>query len=151
MLLRTHFMIALLCGLLAMSYFNFSWLFLIVVLISTLISDLDSSRSRYGKKFWLLRPIQWLAGHRKIFHSFIFIFLIGVGIWFLSREISYAFVFGYGLHLLIDCLTLQGVMLFYPFSDFRIKGFIKTGGWIEWGIFLVSFLGVVLVLNGMFF
>jgi len=138
---------ALFFGLLAMQYFGFGWLFLMVVLMATVIPDLDTSKSRFGKKFWILRPIQWIAGHRKIFHSLIFVLVFGIGLWFIFPFVVYGFVFGYVLHLLLDCFTIQGVMLFYPFSEWRIKGFVKTSGWIEWGIFLIGFLGVVWIVK----
>ena len=42
-------------------------------------------------------------------------------------------------HLFLDVLTLSGVALFWPLK-FKIKGFVKSGSWVEDVIFVVLFL-----------
>lgn len=140
MLLRTHLVITVLLLLILDKLIGMSFTFAIVALFASLIPDLDSADSKYGRKFWILRPIQWLAGHRKFFHSLILPLLICVPIWVFSYSIAYAFLFGYGTHLLADALTIQGVMLFYPFSEKKISGFVSTGGLFEWCICIFGVL-----------
>lgn len=42
--------------------------------------------------------------------------LMNIGIYFLPHHIVIPFAIGYGMHLLMDVLTVQGIPLFYPFS-----------------------------------
>lgn len=135
MLIRTHLVIAFLFGLFFMNRFETNFLFLFVVLISTFIPDIDSRFSKLGKRK-IFRPLQYFAGHRKIFHSFVFLGLISFPLFFFSEIIFYGFVLGYSLHLFLDCFSVMGVYPFYPF-DFKIRGFIRTGGLFEILIFYI--------------
>lgn len=137
MLIRTHLIIALFFSLLVLNFFENKFLFLVVVLISTFIPDIDSRFSKLGK-LKIMRPLQFFAGHRKIFHSFIFLGLISYPLFFINKIIFYGFVLGYGIHLFSDCFTVRGINLFYPF-EYKIKGFVRTGSLIETIIFY-SFL-----------
>lgn len=133
MLIRTHLIIALFFSLLVLNFFENKFLFLIIVLISTYIPDIDSRFSKLGK-LKIMRPLQFFAGHRKIFHSFIFLGLISFPLFFINKTIFYGFVLGYGIHLFVDCFTVRGVNIFYPF-EYKIKGFVRTGSLIETIIF----------------
>ena len=133
MLIRTHLSIAFLISLIFMNYFENGFLFLFVVLISTFIPDIDSRFSKLGKII-IFRPLQFFAGHRKIFHSFLFLGLVSFPLFFINEIIFYGFIVGYGLHLFVDCFSVQGVNLFYPF-EYKLKGFIRTGSFFESFIF----------------
>jgi len=52
--------------------------------------------------------------------------------------IAFGVLIGYGLHLLADSLTIQGIRPFYPFKR-RLRWKIKTGGRFEVVLF-VGFL-----------
>jgi len=143
MLVRTHFAVALFFVLL-FGFFEKS--FLIAFFVATLIPDIDSRFSKLGKRI-IFRPLQFFAGHRKIIHSFIFLFLISIPLFFISKNIFYGFIFGYGLHLLVDCFTVQGINLFYPF-EFKISGFIRTGSFFETLVFYAFlFIDMFLVIR----
>ncbi len=133
MLIRTHLIIALFFSLIFLNYFDNKFLFLLIVLISTFIPDIDSRFSKLGKRK-IFRPLQFFAGHRKIFHSFLFLGLISFPLFFISKIIFFGFILGYGLHLFVDCFSVMGIKPFYPF-EYKIKGFIRTGKFLESLIF----------------
>jgi len=127
MLIRTHLAIAIFFVFLLNLEKDF--LFVFVVVISTFIPDIDSRFSKLGKRK-IFRSLQFFAGHRKIFHSFLFLALISVPIFFISKIIFYGFIFGYGIHLFVDCFSVIGIKPFYPF-EWKIKGFVRTGSLSE--------------------
>ena len=52
--------------------------FLAVAAVSSLIPDIDDSRSFIGKIFILSRIVHGIAGHRTITHSFLFALLVSL-------------------------------------------------------------------------
>ena len=145
MLIRTHLAISIFFILLFLPFFENKFVFCGILIVSTLLPDVDSSRSKIGKNF-LLRPLQFFFGHRGILHSFTFALMLSALIFFFSQEASVAFFFGYGLHLLADSLTMMGITPFYPISK-KWKGIIKTGGWNEAIIFMILILMNVALLT----
>jgi membrane-bound metal-dependent hydrolase YbcI (DUF457 family) len=135
MFARTHIVIVIFFSfILFWNNVNFL-LFLFVSVIATLIPDLDSKNSKFGKKK-VFRPLNLFMKHRGIVHSFIFLFALSIIILLLWKEILPPFILGYALHLITDSFTLRGTRIFYPFK-MRIKGIIKTGGIIELVIFFI--------------
>ena len=107
--------------------------FLGVALIGALMPDVDTPESKFGKKTGPLAHIfRFLAGHRGIFHSaFAAIFFAGL-VWFIVNPMyGTALFIGYASHLLIDGFTKSGINYLHPISNFRISGFITTGGMSE--------------------
>lgn len=144
MLFRTHLIIALFFILL---FFNSaSLIFIIIFLFASIIPDIDSPFSKVGKHF---RFFNFFMKHRGIIHSFTFLFLIGIFLFFFAREILFPFVFGYSLHLILDGITIQGIRPFYPIR-FRIGGFMKTGKIIENVFFIVFLLADLFLLFKLF-
>ena len=129
------------------SYFNLNpIIFTIIVLVSSFLVDIDSVKSKAGKRLWILSyPINFLFGHRGIFHSLILwlpiVFLIS-----LVSKYWIAVLIGVLSHLVLDSLTKKGVNFFYPFN-LKVKGFIKTGGLLEIILFvlLIVFLGLYFI------
>ena len=146
MLFKTHLIFGLLAGLYALDFLdiNHSFLFMIFVLFASILPDADHDGSRISKEFFPFKLISWLFNHRGIVHSvFIAGILSGILIFFGYMSIGYGLLIGYLSHLIIDGLSTNGVMLFYPFSKFKLRGFIKVGGFIENILFFVI-LGFVL-------
>ncbi|MCK5149676.1 metal-dependent hydrolase [Candidatus Pacearchaeota archaeon] len=134
MLNRTHLAIAIFVSLLLMNYFDFSYVFVLGILIATFIPDLDSYNSKFGKRF-ISRVLTSFSKHRGIMHSLFFALIFGGILFWLTGEFGLGFFIGYFLHLVVDCFTKQGIKMFWPF-EFKIKGFIKSGGRIESFVFL---------------
>ena len=147
MLIRTHLLITIFFILILFSSVENKAVFVVVALIATFIPDIDTKFSKLGKKR-IFRPLQFFVSHRGFFHSFIFLGLITLIFALLLSKIIFAFVLGYGLHLLADSLTIQGIRPFYPFKT-RIKGRIKTGGRLETFILVCFLIADLLLLSSM--
>jgi len=149
MLIRTHLLIALFFALLFLSHAESKLIFIMVVLIATFIPDVDSKFSKLGRKK-TFRVLQFFVKHRGILHSFTFLIIISFVFLSVFPIIIFPFFLGYGLHLLVDGFTKQGIRPFYPIK-WRIKGIIRTGGMFETFIFvLFLFLDLVLIFERIF-
>lgn len=154
MLFKTHFVVALFVFLISFRFFENTFIYGLFFLFSTLFVDIDSKKSRMGKLV-LFRPLQWFFPHRGVLHSLFFAVFISLFIFMFSIEAGYGFLLGYLVHLVLDCLSLSGVALFWPLSKKKIKGFVKTGGVIEDIVFVVfiflsGFIVVKLIFDMLF-
>lgn len=147
MLLRTHFIIAVLFLLLLQPV---GLLFGIGFILATFFVDIDSKKSRMGNH-WYLRPVQWIVSHRGAFHTLLFASLISAVIYFFNNFLGIGFFVGYILHLFLDCLTMNGVKLFWPISNIKISFFVKSGGLLEEIIFVLVLLADIFIAVKMFF
>lgn len=145
MMYKTHIVIALFFYLLVAIFLNLSKEFyiLLIVVVSSLLPDIDSSRSYINN---VLKPGKLVASftkHRGFWHSIfglIFIFFVSLFILYLFKidpSLSLYFVFGYSTHLFCDAITPQGIKPLWQFSDFKLKGKIKTGSLFEYFIFFL--------------
>ena len=144
MLFRTHVVSFLFLFLLIFEKLENPLIFLFVGLFATVLPDIDSSNSRVGKKE-ISKILTAFSRHRGIIHSLLFVGIIYFVLWKFFPIVSFGFLIGYCLHLILDCFTRQGVRLFYPFK-FRIKGICKSGGRFESFFFLLLGLGVLILL-----
>lgn len=150
MLARTHFIVALFVYLICFNFIQDKLIFGAFLFLATFLVDIDSRKSKIGNH-WFLRPMQWFIPHRGIFHSLFFAFLISYLIYLLNFQAALGFLVGYLLHLVLDCLTKQGVSLFKPFSSKKFKGFLKSGGIIEEIIFVLLLLADIFLVGKRFF
>ncbi|VVB83456.1 LexA-binding, inner membrane-associated putative hydrolase [uncultured archaeon] len=149
MLARTHIAAAVFFTLLLFSDSPNIFLFLPVSILASLLPDADTRFSKIGK--WkIFRIFNFFVKHRGISHSLIFLFAISCLTFVLFREILLPFILGYSLHLFLDCLTIQGMRLFYP-SKLKIRGFIKTGRTAEFLVFIIFFAGSLFLILNKFF
>ena len=138
MLARTHFVLALFFILFFFLDVQGPVIFFSVFLLASIIPDIDTPFSKVGK-IKLFRILNFFTKHRGIIHSLTFMFFISSFFLFFKNSFWLAFVLGYSSHLILDCFTVQGVRLFYPFK-LKIKGFVKTNGLIENLLFTFLFL-----------
>lgn len=139
MLMKTHFAMAVAGILILLPDISHKLVFVIATLIATALPDLDSYNSHIGNRGYL-RPFQWITKHRGILHSFTFCILIALIFAFFIPVLALPFFFGYGIHLLADSFTHDGISPFWPLKG-RIEGKVRVGGKVEQGIFY----GAVLV------
>ncbi|HME87277.1 MAG TPA: metal-dependent hydrolase [Candidatus Nanoarchaeia archaeon] len=136
MLFKTHIAIAFLFGLLSISFLNphNQILFIVLVMFGGLLPDIDHPKSKIGK----YTPIAFLFEHRGFFHSFLVIPVIVVLLYFVFDLPSFAvpIAIGYISHLTSDAVTKEGIMPLHPISRKRINGMIRTGGILEFFIFV---------------
>ena len=141
---QTHLAISIFLALVLLPFVNNLIIFLLVVIITGFIPDIDSSRSYLGHR-WYFRPIQWITKHRGMLHSLSFCFFICFVFALFIPVLALPFFLGYGGHLLADSFTDEGITPFWP-SKKRLEGNLKTGGMVEDGIFICLCIVNVLLL-----
>ena len=159
MLTRTHFVFAIFVSLILVSFLDVSGevliLFLLFAVIGGVFVDIDSRKSKIGKRWWL-RPLHWMVKHRGIFHTLLLGVILGLVIGFISKWAGIGFFVGYVSHLFLDILTIRGVELFYPISEKKVGvGLVRSGGLIEEILFVLLLLvdvglGYRIILNQLF-
>lgn len=135
MLLKTHIAIAFFFVLLLLPFVNNPAVFAVMVLVATVVPDVDSRFSLVGQKK-IARVLQFFTKHRGIIHSFTFLFLITFFLILFFPTLSLGFFLGYAIHLFVDSFTKDGIVPFYPMKK-KSKGVITSGGKIESGVFAV--------------
>ncbi len=122
--------------------------YVLVFLISTLLPNLDSFFSGKGSLF--MRPVGLILKKRGILHSFTFCFIVtGILTWFLPT-FAFPFFIGYGMHLLLDAWTTEGIKPFWPLKHIS-KGRLKTGGSLENGLFYCFIVADLIAIYILFF
>jgi len=138
MMFKTHVAFGFLAGILTIDYLSPAnqILFISLVMLGAILPDIDHPNSKIGSKF---KIIGFLFEHRGFFHSFLMIPLISVLIFYFTR--SYTLIMplgiGYGSHLISDAVTKEGIMPLHPLTKIRIRGFIRTGGALEYILFFL--------------
>ena len=138
---KTHISFGFLSGILAIPYLNPAnqILFMALVMMGALLPDVDHPKSKLGRN---VKLIGYLFEHRGFFHSFLMIPVIAFIIWHFTQ--SYVYIIplgvGYASHLVSDAITKEGIMPFHPLSRFRLRGFIRTGGFAEYIFLFFTFV-----------
>ncbi|MBU1974246.1 MAG: metal-dependent hydrolase [Nanoarchaeota archaeon] len=122
-------------------------IFLILVLFGSILPDIDESKSKLNHWFGLGKIAAFFSRHRGLFHSLIFTLFLFFLISFFTRDYyAYAVIIGYFSHLVGDAFTPMGIQIFYPFSNFKLKGPIKVGHFGETIIMVLLALVIVKII-----
>ncbi|MEI6731477.1 MAG: metal-dependent hydrolase [archaeon] len=148
MLSRTHIAFAVMFILLFFNSVHSKFIFVVVVLFSSLLPDLDSMHSKLGNR-WFLRPLQWFVKHRGMLHSLTFSVIIALLLDFFLPVLAFPFFLGYASHILLDSFTIEGIRPFWPLKA-EVKGWLKTDGTSEKLTFVVLVIVNVLLLAYIF-
>jgi len=148
MLLKTHMAFAVFLMVLFFEHVNSPWIFIGMVLIATILPDIDTGFSSYGRHF-IFKPLQWLTKHRGVIHSFTFAVLVSIILAVFYPVLSLGFFVGYSVHLIVDSFTRDGIQPFWPLKK-RSSGFITSGGKIEETLFFTLILLDVVLFFGVF-
>ncbi|HLD11001.1 MAG TPA: metal-dependent hydrolase [Candidatus Nanoarchaeia archaeon] len=143
MLFRTHLLFGIFISLIITKTYNPSLLFCFLIIFASTLPDIDSSKSKISIPF-ISNFIERVFGHRGILHSIypllFFLFLSIYSFYFLAIFI------GYASHILIDCLTKEGIRILYPIINIKISGFIKTNSFLENLFLILLFLATLLLI-----
>tara|TARA_Y100000310_G_scaffold17224_1_gene17094 strand:+ start:4304 stop:4747 length:444 start_codon:yes stop_codon:yes gene_type:complete len=143
---HTHLLFALLLALYTKDYFQADLFFIIIVLIGSLLPDLDETKSYLGRRIPFLPTIsKLLFGHRGIYHSIPFAILLTLLINIFSFKAAIAILIGYLSHILLDSITKQGIQPLWPLK-LRMKGPIKTGGLFEKIFTILILIAIIIVI-----
>jgi membrane-bound metal-dependent hydrolase YbcI (DUF457 family) len=148
MLSKTHIAIVLFFALVALSYVENKIVFVVLALFFAVFPDIDSPFSKLGNKK-LARVVQIFTKHRGFFHSFTFLILITIPFVIFLPVVALPLFFGYSLHLFLDCLTIEGISPFWPFKK-KVSGWLRTGSFVENGVFVLFLVIDLLLLLKMF-
>lgn len=138
MLFWTHLIVGLFGVLLYLPWAENKMVFMVVALIASIFPDIDSGNSKIGRK-GISKVIAAFATHRGFFHSLLFVVFGYLLLWNIWEIAAFPFLFGYLIHLFLDCFTVRGIRLFYPLK-FKFRFFIKSGGMFEAFLFVVFFV-----------
>ena len=92
-----------------------------LVLIGSLVPDIDEPDSYMGKRFvFLSYPLNILFGHRTITHNMTFIFILAIISYYYNNIYCLAVTVGMFIHILQDSLTYQGIKgCLFPFKSYN--------------------------------
>jgi len=112
-----------------------------------MLPDIDEHKSKITQ--WsggLGKVVSYLFKHRGILHSIItpVILCVLLGLW--NKNYALALFIGYIGHLAADALTLMGIPVLYPFTEFRLRGFLKTARLGEWVIFVLLVIVILMII-----
>ncbi|MBI2668523.1 metal-dependent hydrolase [Candidatus Woesearchaeota archaeon] len=147
MLFKTHLLLGALFFLLTKDHFTGGsvLLFFSLVLLGSILPDIDEPNSKVNRGGGIVGiMVAMFTRHRGIFHSLVmaaFVFL-AVTYWW-SNYYAWALLIGYVAHLVGDAITPMGVAFLYPFSRYRIRGFVRTGGMAEVLVFAILVVMVI--------
>jgi len=134
------------------SHLSHKILFFVVVLISSILPDIDIRYSTLGKNK-LARPLQLFVKHRDFVHSFTFCLILTLILVFLYPILALSFFIGYSIHLFIDSFTPEGIAFFWPYK-LKSKGRIKTGSMVDKSLFLIflvlDIIALIFIIIGFF-
>ena len=134
MLIKTHFAIVSFALLLMFNSVTYKFAFIAIALVTTLLPDIDNGFSTFGKHA-IFRPVQFLTKHRGVIHSLTFCLIVSLFFSVYFPLFALPFFLGYGLHLLADAFTIEGIKAFWPLS-WEFKGPVRVGGTIEQTLFI---------------
>ena len=143
MLVRTHVAFAIFFVLIFFQYVSSPWIFVIIAMVATIIPDLDSKFSSYGRHI-IFRPLQFFVTHRGIIHSFTTACLLSIAVAFFYPVASFGFFLGYSVHLLCDSFTKEGIQPFWPLK-MKSSGPITSGGRFDETLFITMIFVDILV------
>lgn len=134
MLFKTHLAIGVFAMIFFFPHVNHKLIFVPVVLIASILPDIDSGFSILGKKK-IFKPLQAVTRHRGLFHSFTLCVVVSVLFAMYLPVLAFSFFLGYGLHLLADSWTVDGIRPFWPMKNV-LNGSVRVGGIIEETLFI---------------
>ena len=148
MIKRTHLAIGLSLGLYFLPLVTHKIFFIPIILIASVLPDIDSMSSNIGR--WkILRPIQVFFEHRGPLHSYTAAVLFSIILTFFIPSFSLPFFLGYSFHLFADSFTVRGIRPFWPFK-FHTEGSIRSGKLIDKVVFYTFVIIDVFLLVLMF-
>jgi len=148
MLARTHLLIGVLFIALFLPHVSYKLVFVPLILIASLLPDIDSAFSVLGKKK-IMRPLQWIVSHRGVIHSLTLDVILSLALALFWPPLGLPVFLGYSAHLLADSFSHEGIKPFWPLKK-EVSGSIRVGGKRESILFWVL-VAITLILFGLWF
>lgn len=143
MLNKTHLLIGFFVAVFFLPYVNNKLIFFPVVMIASLIPDIDSLIAP-KKDYKILKTFK-SQSYKDFMHSYTLCIILSALLAFFYPLLALPFFIGYSFHLFFDSLTVTGTTPFWPLK-IKSKGFIVPGGKTEKVItFILGFLSILLI------
>ena len=140
---RVHVIVGLFMALYFLPVVNDKVVFFPVVLLASLIPDLDAVIApKIGSKIFQSEKFKL---YKDFMHSYTVCMFLSVIIAFIYPLLALPFFVGYSAHLFFDSLTLIGICPFWP-SKSRVTGFIQSESKMERTIEAMFILFIVLLI-----
>jgi inner membrane protein len=150
MFFKTHFVFNLFIFLILvkMNLFSLTIINFLIVFFASALPDIDIVGSWLSKR---TKPasnlVHVFTQHREFFHSLAFILILVIICLLVKINLIYVMLFSlfYFLHILLDCLNPLGIKFFWPLK-LKVKGKVRSGGFIEAILFLVFSLACIFLI-----
>jgi inner membrane protein len=126
MMMKTHLAIGVFLIAFLLPVINNKLIFCVVVLVASLLPDIDIANSYLGQKK-IFRPLQWVVKHRGMIHSFTLCLIVSFMFAYYIPILTLPFFLGYSFHLLADSFTVEGIRPFWPLKK-EVEGSIRVSG-----------------------
>lgn len=93
------------------SLFGFDLGVCLAIALGSLFPDIDTRYSLLGR----YNPFVFIMKHRGYTHTIVGWVVFSLLSSIILNNLTWGFVYGYGLHLILDTLTPMGIMWLYPF------------------------------------
>lgn len=145
---RIHLLIGFFAAIFFLPDVNNKLVFFPVVMIASLIPDLDSLIAP-KKDYKMLKPLK-SKSYKDFMHSYTLCIILSALLAFFYPILALPFFIGYSFHLFFDSLTVPGTTPFWPLK-IKSKGFIVPGGKTEKIItFILGFLSILFIFRYLF-
>lgn len=145
---RIHLLIGFFAAIFFLPDVNNKLVFFPVVMIASLIPDLDSLIAP-KKDYKILKPLK-SKSYKDFMHSYTLCIILSALLAFFYPILALPFFIGYSFHLFFDSLTVPGTTPFWPLK-IKSKGFIVPGGKTEKIItFILGFLSILFIFRYLF-
>ncbi|MBW6442258.1 metal-dependent hydrolase [Patescibacteria group bacterium] len=146
MLRRVHIFMGLFLALYFLPHVNHKILFFPIVLISSIIPDLDTIFFPHKTHYKIIKMLK-SEPYKNFMHSYTLCIFLSLILAFFYPIIALPFFIGYSFHLFFESLTTYGTRPFWP-AKIRSKGFIAPEGTIEKTLTVIlGILSVILILG----
>jgi inner membrane protein len=152
MMFFTHLAFGIFLGLLMIKFdfldINNNFLFLIIMIASSTIPDLDIATSIISKKTRnATYAISYFFKHRGIIHSIFVPIILFIITYTINKDIALAIIIGYSSHIILDSLTKTGTRPFVPITKYKIKGFLKTHSVEDFMILIFLIILIIIIIT----
>jgi len=145
---RIHLLIGFFAAIFFLPNVNNKLVFFPVVMIASLIPDIDSLIAP-KKDYKILRQFK-SKSYKDFMHSYTLCIILSALLAFFYPILALPFFIGYSFHLFFDSLTVPGTTPFWPLK-IKSKGFIVPGGKTEKIItFILGFLSILFIFRYLF-
>lgn len=120
-------------------------LFLVLFMFFSLLPDLDSYSSKISKSLRVVSFfVKLLSSHRGLLHGVFIPFFVSLILFVFNHKfLALAVFLGYLSHLVLDAVTVGGIVPFAPLFNKKIRGFIKVGSFLENLVFLILIVLII--------